>query len=80
MPLAQDDLVEETTRLGGSGRMAGVVFVLEFLEFFLVFPEEDLGSAKMPDWRLALTMRAWPSGVVAPWDLRPFSREAAICF
>src|ERR1039457_5785304 len=43
VPLAHDDLVEETTRLGGSGRMAGVVFVLEFLEFFLVFPDEDLG-------------------------------------
>src|ERR1022692_2951628 len=27
----------------GSGRMAGVIFVLEFLEFFLVFPGEDLG-------------------------------------
>src|ERR1017187_6362886 len=38
-----DDLVEETTRLGGSGRMAGVVFVLEFLELVLVFPDEDLG-------------------------------------
>ena len=32
VPFAHDDLVEEATRLGGSGRMAGVVFVLKFLE------------------------------------------------
>src|ERR1035441_306809 len=46
VPFAQDDLVEEATRLGGSGRMAGVVFVLKFLELFLVFPDEDLGFGK----------------------------------
>jgi hypothetical protein len=27
VPLALDDLIEEASRLGGSGRMAGVVFV-----------------------------------------------------
>src|SRR5271157_3277090 len=45
-PFALDDLVEEATRLGGSGRMAGVVFVLKFLELFLVFPHEDLGFSE----------------------------------
>jgi hypothetical protein len=40
VPFAHDDLVEEATRLGGSGRMAGVVFVLKFLEIF-----KDVGRA-----------------------------------
>lgn len=46
MPFAQDDLVEEATRLGGSGRVPGVVFVLKFLELFGVFPHEDLGFSE----------------------------------
>src|ERR1035438_10448874 len=31
IPLAHDDLIEETSRLGGGGRMAGVVFVPDLL-------------------------------------------------
>ena len=46
VPFAHDDLVEEATRLGGSGRMAGVVFVPKFLEIFLEFPHEDLGFSE----------------------------------
>src|SRR5664280_2540353 len=46
VPFAQDDLVEEATRLGGSGRMAGVVFFPKFLESFLEFPREDLGFSE----------------------------------
>ena len=60
--------------------MAGVVFVLEFLEFFLLFPHEDLGFGEDAGLEIGVDDAALPCGVVAPRDLRPFSREAAICF
>ena len=60
--------------------MAGVVFVLEFLEFFLVFPDEGLGFGEDAGLEVGVDDADLAFGVAAPWDLRPFSQEAAICF
>jgi hypothetical protein len=42
LPLAIDELIDEEAGLGRLRRMALVVFVLQLLEVFLVFPDEDL--------------------------------------
>jgi hypothetical protein len=66
VPLAHDDLVEETSRLGGSGRMAVVVFVLEFLELFLVFPDEGLVFGEDAGLEVGVGDAGLSFGVVVP--------------
>jgi len=60
--------------------MAGVVFVLKFLELFLVFPDEDLGFGEDAGLEVGVDGASQPFGGGGAWDLTPFSREAAICF
>jgi len=79
-PGAGDELVEEVAGFGGDGTMVVVVFGFELVESLGVFTGEDFGFGEDADLRLAEMMRALPSGVRAPEDLRPFSREARICF
>jgi len=80
VPFAHDNLVEEATRLGGSGRMAGVVFLPKFLEIFLEFPDEDLGFGEDAGLEVGVDDASLAFGGGGAVGLASVLTEAAICF
>jgi len=55
--------------------MAGVVFVLKFLELFLVFPDDDLGFGEDAGLEVGVDDASLTFGGGGAVDLAPFSRE-----